>query len=151
MGISSSCHLDRRTHEMSLSCVTKALHVRPHIRQLSPHFARLRHRILTLCPAGRDSWCEGLGPRSGVAARKCMARGDDHPQLPHAKRRDGTSPGPGAYATGDSAVMGQKGATFAATDERKGVHAALDLAVGRLKTLEWRIGFIRRGLRDPDA
>lgn len=30
-----------------------------------------------------------------------MTPGEDHPQLPHAKRRDGAGPGPGAYATGE--------------------------------------------------
>lgn len=35
------------------------------------------------------------------AARKCMTPGEGHPQLGHAKRRDGLGPGPGAYATGE--------------------------------------------------
>ncbi|CAM9536270.1 unnamed protein product [Scytosiphon promiscuus] len=87
----------------------------------------------------------------GCAARKCMTPGEGHPQLPHGKRRDGGGPGPGAYATGDSAVMGQQGGTFAAADERRGEVAALEMAVGRLKTLEWRISFIRRGMREPEG
>lgn len=37
----------------------------------------------------------------GYSTRKCMTPGEDHPQLPHAKRRDGGGPGPGAYATGE--------------------------------------------------
>lgn len=53
--------------------------------------------------------------------------------------------------TGDSAVMGHRGGTFAATDERRGAAAALELAVSRLKTLEWRIAFVRRGLREPEG
>lgn len=87
----------------------------------------------------------------GKAPRKCMAAGSDHPQLPHAKRRDGESPGPGAYPTSDSAVMGHRGGTFAAVDERKGVEAALELAIGRLKTLEWRTEFVRRGNTELDG
>lgn len=87
----------------------------------------------------------------GHAPRKCMTAGADHPQLPHAKRRDGESPGPGAYATGDSAVMGRRRGTFAASDERKGAATALESATSRLKTLEWRIGHIRRGIREPET
>jgi len=30
-----------------------------------------------------------------------MTPGEGHPQLSHAKRRDGGGPGPGAYATGE--------------------------------------------------
>ncbi|CAM9498249.1 unnamed protein product [Ectocarpus fasciculatus] len=86
----------------------------------------------------------------GCGARKCMTPGEDHPQLPHAKRREGAGPGPGAYATGDSAVMGHHGGTFAAADSRRAAAAALEMAVGRLKTLEWRIDFIRRGEREPE-
>lgn len=47
--------------------------------------------------------------------------------------------------------MGQQGGTFAAADERRGAAAALEMAVNRLKTLEWRIGFIRRGVREPEG
>ncbi|CAN0075135.1 unnamed protein product [Pylaiella littoralis] len=80
-----------------------------------------------------------------------MTPGEGHPQLGHAKRRDGVGPGPGAYATGDSMVMGHRGGTFAAAYERRGAAAALEMAVARLKTLEWRIGFIRRGVREPEG
>lgn len=52
---------------------------------------------------------------------------------------------------GDSVVMVQRGRTFAAADERRGAAAALEMAVARLKTLEWRIGFIRRGVREPEG
>lgn len=86
----------------------------------------------------------------GSAARKCMMADDGHPQLAHAKRRGDGGPGPGAYATGDAAVMGHRGGTFAAADERRGVEVALETTVAQLKTLEWRIGHIRRGIRDPD-
>lgn len=55
------------------------------------------------------------------------------------------------FLSGDSAVMGQRGGTFAAADERRGAAAALEMAIGRLKTLEWRIGFIRRGVREPEG
>lgn len=79
-----------------------------------------------------------------------MVPGEGHPQLPHGIRRTGGSPGPGAYTTSDSAVMGHRGGTFAATDERRGAAAALELATGQLKTLEWRIGSVRRGLREPE-
>lgn len=79
-----------------------------------------------------------------------MATEEMHPQLPHSKRRDGVGPGPGAYATSDVAVMGNRGSTFAAADERKGSGAALEIAVTRLKTLEWRIAVIRQGTRDPE-
>lgn len=55
------------------------------------------------------------------------------------------------FLTGDSALMGHRGGTFAALDERRGAAAALELAVCRLKTLEWRIAFIRHGLREPEG
>lgn len=48
-------------------------------------------------------------------------------------------------------VMGNSGGTFAAVDERRGAAAALEMAVARLKTLEWRIEFIRRGVRQPEG
>ena len=79
-----------------------------------------------------------------------MTAGENHPQLAHAKRLTGESPGPGAYAIGDSSVMANRGGTFRAVDERNGAVAALEMAVGRLRTLEWRIGFIRRGLKEPE-
>ena len=86
----------------------------------------------------------------GQAPRKCMAPGPDHPQLAHAKRGDGGGPGPGAYATtGDSAVMGQRGSTFAAASERRGAASALELAVTKLRNLEWRMEAVKEGLKEP--
>lgn len=87
----------------------------------------------------------------GKAPRKCMTPGPDHPQLDHAKRGDGGGPGPGAYTTRSSAVMGHRGGTFSATSERRGAAAELELTVIKLKTLEWRISAIRRRLKDPDG
>eukprot|EP00903_Cladosiphon_okamuranus_P018120 g16675.t1 len=100
---------------------------------------------------GPDQQQRGWSGTMGSAARKCMTPGEGHPQLAHAKRREGGGPGPGAYATGDSAVMGHRGGTFAAQDERRGAASALETAVCRLKTLEWRIDFTRRGLREPQG
>lgn len=48
-------------------------------------------------------------------------------------------------------MMGHRGGTFAAQDERRGAAFALETAVCRLKTLEWRIDFIRRGLSEPEG
>lgn len=56
-----------------------------------------------------------------------------------------------SFLSGDSMVMGHRGGTFAAAYERRGAAAALEMAVARLKTLEWRIGFIRRGVREPEG
>lgn len=87
----------------------------------------------------------------GCGVRKCMMAQDGHPQLPHAKPRDNQDgPGPGTYTAGDAAVMGHRGRTFAAADERRRAEVALARAAAQLKTLEWRIATIRRGIRDPD-
>lgn len=113
--------------------------------------------IIRLClvrtvisPAWQNSGRTQMSPTFGSASRKCLAPWDGHPQLPHDKRRDGGRAGPGVYATRDSAVMGNHGATFAATEERRGAKAVLERTVAVLKTLEWRIGVIRRALEDPD-
>lgn len=118
----------------------------PNVKRNHPYLALYCYILVVT-----NAWCAQPGPKMGHAARKCMTAGEDHPQFPHAKRRDSGSPGPGAYATGDSAVMSNRGGTFAAVDERRGAAAALEMAVGRLKTLEWRIGFVRRGEREPEG